>query len=144
MTHFHAAVWIDHFRARVFDFNASDVVAQSVNVDDPPRQLHHKAGVIGSGRAAEDNDYFDRVARAIKDAGVVLIAGPANAKGEFMKHLQRNAPDVYAKVAAVKTVDHQTDREFVDFARRYFHEDHQAPLRSHARSSTDRNTRRSE
>jgi hypothetical protein len=135
MMHFHAAVWIDHLRARIFDFNATDATAQSVDVDDPPRQLHHKAGVIGSGRAAEDSAFFKRVATAIKDAGVILIAGPANAKGEFVKHLQRNAPDVYAKVAAVKTVDHPTDREFVDFARRYFHEDHQAPLRSHARDT---------
>lgn len=135
MAHYHAAVWIDHHEARIFDFNATDVTTRCIRAEGPPRQLHHKAGVIGSGRALEDQDFFERVTAAISGAGVVMIAGPANAKAEFAKHLQRKAPSVFAKVSAVETVDHPTDREFLDFARRHFHADHQAPLRSYSASN---------
>ena len=131
MTHYHAAVWIDHHEARIFDFNATDASARAVRPQNLTRHLHHKAGVIGSGRALEDQDFLKRVTSAVAEAGVILIAGPANAKTELIKHMQRHAPDIYAKVAAVEAADHPTDREFLDHARRYFHNDHQAPLRSH-------------
>jgi hypothetical protein len=131
MTHYHAAVWIDHHEARIFDFNAKDASTRAVRPQNLTRHLHHKAGVIGSGRALEDQDFLKRVTSAVAEAGVILIAGPANAKAELLKHMQRHAPDIYAKVATVEAADHPTDREFLDHARRYFHNDHQAPLRSH-------------
>ncbi|NJO31873.1 MAG: translational machinery protein [Rhodospirillales bacterium] len=132
MTHYHAAVWIDHHEARIFDFNATDVATRCIRAEDPPRQLHHKAGVIGSGRTSEDEDFFEQVTAVISSAGVVLIAGPANAKVEFAKYLQSRAPSIFAKVSAVETVDHPTDREFLNYARQHFHADHQAPLRFRA------------
>ena len=131
MTHYHAAVWIDHHEARIFDFNAMDANTRAVRPQQLTRHLHHKAGVIGSGHALEDQDFLKRVTSAVAEAGVILIAGPANAKTELLKHMRRHAPDIYAKVVAVEAADHPTDREFLDHARRYFHDDHQAPLRSH-------------
>ncbi|MFM9847947.1 MAG: translational machinery protein [Hyphomicrobiaceae bacterium] len=130
MTHYHAAVWIDHHEARIFDFNATDANTRAIRPENPTRQLHRKAGVIGSGRAPEDQDFLRRVTSAVAEAGVILIAGPASAKAELVKHMQRHAPDIYAKVAAVEATDHPTDRAFLDHARRYFRADHQAPLRS--------------
>jgi len=128
--HYHAVVWIDHREARVFHFNASDADTLVVHPDHPTKHLHHKANCIGSGHAAEDHDFFQRVAEAIADAGAVLITGPANAKTELLKHIQRHSPDLAARVAAVETVDHPSDRQLVDHARRYFWVDHQAPLRT--------------
>ena len=127
--HFHAAVWIDHHEARVFHFNAFEADKSVVHPEHPTRHLHHKAGAIGSGHAAEDQDFLHRVTSAVADAGIILIAGPANAKLELIKHMQRHTPEIHAKVAAVETVDHPTDRQFLDHARRVFHADHQAPLR---------------
>jgi hypothetical protein len=131
MMHYHAAVWIDHHEARIFDFSATEANSRAVRPDNPTRHLHHKAGVIGSGHAREDQDFLRRVTSAIAEAGVILIAGPANAKGELIKHMRRHAPDVYAKVAAVEIVDHPSDREFLDHARRYFRADRQTPHRMH-------------
>jgi stalled ribosome rescue protein Dom34 len=127
--HFHAAVWIDHHEARIFHFNAFEADKSVVHPEHPTRHLHHKAGAIGSGHAAEDQDFLHRVAAAVADAGIILIAGPANAKSELIKHMQRHTPDIFAKVAAMETADHPTDRQFLDHARRVFHADHQAPLR---------------
>lgn len=127
--HYHAVVWIDHREARVFHFNASDADKLVVHPDHPTRHLHHKANCIGSGHAAEDQDFLRQVIESIADAGVILITGPANAKTEFLKHIERHSPDLASRIAAVETVDHPSDHQLVDLARRYFWADHQAPLR---------------
>ena len=128
--HYHAVVWIDHREARIFHFNAAESDRISVHADRPASHLHHKAGVIGSGHAPEDQEFFERIAAAIGDAGIVLITGPANAKTELLKHIERCAPELRTRIAAVETVDHPSDRQLVDHARRYFQADHQAPLRT--------------
>ena len=99
-SHYHAIVWIDHREARVFHFNVSDVDRLVLHPQNPTRHIHHKANSIGSGHAAEDQDFLQRVAEAIADAGAVLITGPANAKTELVKHIERHAPALSAKIAA--------------------------------------------
>ena len=117
--HFHAILWIDHREARVFHFNAAQTERLLVRADHPTRHLHHKAGAIGSGHAAEDQEFYERV----------TSSNPANAKTELMKYIARCAPEVRARIASVETVDHPTDGQLVDHARRYFWADHQAPQR---------------
>jgi stalled ribosome rescue protein Dom34 len=124
-SHYHAIVWIDHHEARVFHFNVSEVDRLVLHPQHPTRHIHHKANSIGSGHAAEDQDFLQRVAETIADAGAVLIAGPANAKTELVKHIERHAPALSAKIVGVETVDHPTDGELVAHARRYFKADHQ-------------------
>jgi stalled ribosome rescue protein Dom34 len=128
--HYHAVVWIDHREARIFHFNAAESDRISVHADRPASHLHHKAGVIGSGHAPEDQEFFERIAAAIGDAGIVLITGPANAKTELLKHIERCAPELRTRIAAVETVDHPSDGKLHDHARRYYRADHQAPKRS--------------
>lgn len=120
--HYHAVVWIDHREARVY---ADKLV---VHPDHPTRHLHHKVNCIGSGNAPEDHEFLQRVAEAIADAGVILITGPANAKTELLKHIEHHSPDLASRIAAVETVDHPSDRQLVDHARRCFRAGHQAPL----------------
>jgi hypothetical protein len=48
----------------------------------------------------------------------------------LLKHIEQHSPDLASRVAAVETVDHPSDRQLVDHARRYFWADHQAPLRT--------------
>ena len=118
--HFHAIVWIDHREARVFHFNQTDVDALVIRPDDPSVHIHHKANSIGAGNAAEDQDFLHRVAQSIADAGAVVIAGPANAKTELVKHIHHHDPKLIDAIAGVETVDHPTDGALVDYARRYF------------------------
>lgn len=127
--HYHAIVWIDHHEARVFHFNVSEVDRLVLRPHHPTRHIHHKANSIGSGHAAEDHDFLQHVAEAIADAGTVLITGPANAKAELVKHIERHMPILGAKIAGIETVDHPTDGEFVAHARKYFKADHQMPPR---------------
>ena len=129
MAHYHAIVWIDHREARVFHFSADEADELVIHPDRPSRHLHHKANSIGSGHAAEDHAFLQRVAEAIADAGAVLITGPANEKTELIKHIRQHAPTLMEKVVAVETVDHPSDRQLLDHARRVFKADHQLPPR---------------
>ena len=117
--HYHAVVWIDHHEARVFHFNPTDVERLVLHPDHPTRHIHHKANAIGSGHAAEDEDFLHAVAQAITDAGAVLITGPANAKNELVKHIHHHDPKLMNVIAGVETVDHPSDAELVAHARHY-------------------------
>ena len=120
MSHYHAIVWIDHREARVFHFSPTEVDHLVLHPHDPTRHIHHKANSIGSGHAADDQDFLHSVTEAIADAGSVLITGPANAKAELMKHMHRHDPRLIKIIAGVETVDHPTDGALVDYARHYF------------------------
>ncbi|HEY4881969.1 MAG TPA: hypothetical protein VIH80_07295 [Steroidobacteraceae bacterium] len=129
--HFHAVVWIDHHEARVFHFNADDAERAVVHPHEPTRHIHHKAHSIGSGHSPEDQHFFHAVVEAIGTAGAVLIGGPANAKHELFKHIQRHEPQLVARISGVETLDHPTDRELLAHARQYFRAaDRMAPQRN--------------
>jgi len=130
-SHYHAVVWIDHHEARVFHFDRTSAERLVIRPDHPTRHIHHKANSIGSGHAAEDQDFLHRVAESIADAAAILIAGPANAKTELVKHLHRHHPRLVEHLAGVETVDHPSDSQLVAHARDYFDWDHQAPPGSH-------------
>ena len=127
--HYHAVVWIDHREARIFHLSANEVDSLVIHPDHPTRHLHHKANSIGSGHAEEDHDFLKRVAGAVLDAGAILLTGPGNEKTELIKHIRQHNPGLIAKIVAVETVDHPSDRQLVDHARRYFKADHLSPPR---------------
>jgi hypothetical protein len=95
----------------------------------PARHIHHKSNSIGGGHDADDHEFLRRVAESFADAGAVLITGPANAKTELVKHIKEHSPSLNARIAGVETVDHPTDGELVDHARKYFRADHLLPPR---------------
>ena len=120
MSHYHCVVWIDHREAHVIEFNPDDAETSIVHPKTRHEHLHHKQGVVGSGRAPQDHDFFTAVAASIGDAGEILIVGPSTAKLELFKHLQGHAPAIAARVVSVETVDHPTDGQLLKFARRHF------------------------
>jgi hypothetical protein len=119
-THAHVIVWIDHHEARIFHFNPLESDRVVIKPHDPVRHIHHKANSIGSGHAAEDQEFLHNVANAVEDAQFVLITGPANAKTELVEHIHRHDPKLIEKIVGIETVDHPTDGSLVDHARRYF------------------------
>jgi hypothetical protein len=120
MHHHHAVVWIDHHEARVFHVTSNDVERLVLYPDHPTRHLHHKAGSIGSGHAAEDHAFLQAVAESIADAGAVLITGPAGEKTELARHIREHSPKLASAIVGVETVDHPSDGQLVAFARKHF------------------------
>ena len=113
--HFHAVVWIDHRRARIFRFNV-DEADKTVVRDHVVRDLHPPEKRTGQ-RIHENKPFFEDVAKAIADAGAILIVGPAEEKDAFAKFLRH--PAIKTRVEGVAKADHPTDGELIDFARRY-------------------------
>ncbi len=80
--HFHAVVWIDHKQARIIHFNVEDSDRTVIRPDHAVRDIHHGEKRTGH-RVPEDRAFFEEVARAIADAGAILIVGPAQARRMF-------------------------------------------------------------
>ena len=114
----HAVVWLDHAEAHILHFTVEDV--QNKFAGDPQRRLHHKRGRSDAVRAAEDRAYFGTIAESLTDAKEILVAGPATAKTAFVNHLNEHAHELRAKVIAVETVNHHSDGELLDYARKHF------------------------
>ena len=119
-THYHAVIWIDHHEARVFHFSPIDIESLVLHPHNPTKHIHHKANSIGSGHAAEDQDFLHRVAEAMVGSGAVLITGPANAKTELVKHIHHHDPNLMKVIVGVETVDHPSDKALVAYAKHYF------------------------
>lgn len=120
MTHSHAIVWMDSREAHVFRFNASDVERETIRAHTPFRKVHHKAGVIGAGHPAMDLSYLDHIVDALRGTREWLLAGPAQAKLELVRHVEKSLPQMKEKLAGVVTMDHPTDGELLAEARRAF------------------------
>ena len=118
--HFHAVVWIDHREAKVFRFNATEVEETKLRPHDRQVHVHHKANTVGSGHAAVDRDFIEKVVGSVNDAGAVLIVGPGTAKTELAAYAAERYPQVSQRISAVETVDHPTDNELVALARKFF------------------------
>jgi stalled ribosome rescue protein Dom34 len=116
----HAVVWIDHQEARIIRFDRDESDETIIHSEGGNHRLHIKAGTREGSRAPEDQHYFHHVAEALADARTVLIGGPANEKGELVKHLEKHDPAVAKRVAGVEPMDHLTDGELLAHARHFF------------------------
>ena len=120
MNHFHAVVWLDHATAKIFHFDAHTFESKIVHSPHAGEHIHHKAGAVGAGHAADDPKFLGAVADALKDAQEILVMGPGHTKSAFSKHLEKHAPLVAKKVVATENADHPTDGEIVNHARKHF------------------------
>lgn len=125
MSHYHAVVWIDHREAHVMHISPDDIQSSIVHPAKPHQHLHNKrgadkGGVVGAGRAPEDQNFYHEVVEALKGAQEILIVGPASAKLNLVKHIQSHDQQIVDKVIGVETVDHPSDEQLVVYARKYF------------------------
>ena len=115
--HYHAVVWIDHKQARIFHFNVEEADKTLVK-DHVVRDIHPCEKRTGQ-RVEENKPFFEDVAKAIADAGAILIVGPAQEKDFFAKFLAEKHPSLCTHIEGVEKADHPSDGELLDFARRY-------------------------
>lgn len=121
MTLFHAVVWIDHRSAHIHGFNWDESENVLVRHDDASHKLHSKAsGAPGSQHVHEDKAYLSAVASALQPYEEILIVGPSLAKTELKKYLDTKVPRIAERVVGVEPMDHPSDGQLLDFARRYF------------------------
>ena len=117
----HAVVWMDHAEAHILHYTSEDV--KNKLTGSPRERLHHKRSKPDPSRAADDEAYFKRIAGSLADAREILVTGPTSAKTAFVKHLNEHAHDLRAKVVAIETVDHPSNVQLLDYARKHFRSD---------------------
>lgn len=120
MSHVHAVVWLDHHNATVIDYALDDRHVVHVHHDGGHRQVHHRAGVVGSGHSNDDRRYFDAIVAALGDSREILVTGPSTAKVAFRDHVGSHHPAVAGRIVGVETLDHPSEGELLAWARKYF------------------------
>jgi hypothetical protein len=128
-----AGVWIDHHKAVVVLLagDREDVRQIMSGRDKPARSAggaRIKSSYTPNDFVAEDkrerkamtdlNKYYDEVIACLRDADTVLVLGPGEAKGEFIKRVAEQK--LKRRIAQVETVDRMTDREVAAHVRQHY------------------------
>ena len=80
---------------------------------------HHARDLAGRQQHA-DPAFFGSIVDALSDAKEVLVVGPSTAKLDFLRFAHAQRREFEPRIVGVETVDHPTDGQLVQFARRYF------------------------
>ena len=116
----HAIIWLDHREARIIGFSLDTTAKIEIHSQNPTRRIHHKANVIGSGRAPDDHRFFDAIVDAVDETDKVLISGPGNAKSAFVTYVRERHQQVADRIVGVEALDHPSDSELLAHARIFF------------------------
>jgi stalled ribosome rescue protein Dom34 len=125
MSLFHAVAWVDHHAAQVFQFDASQVLAQQVREHARYTRQH------GSGVRSE-HEFFGEVCNALKGITQVLVTGSRMAQADFRHYVEKHRPEVAGQIVGWETAERMSTNELVALARRYFsmHEGMAAPMKA--------------
>lgn len=120
MAHVHAIVWMDHREATIIGYSLDESEVLEIHSEREDRRIHRRSGAVDSGKTADDHHFFDEIAARLADVREILIVGPGNAKTAFAKFLGQRHPATSKHVVAVETMDHPTQPQLLDHARRFF------------------------
>jgi hypothetical protein len=113
MTMFHAVVLIDRQQARILQFDAEHLLAQTVRSHSGHARQH-------GGAVRSEHEYFGEVCNALAGVSEVLVAGSHATMADFHRFLDKHSPQTAARVVGFEPVDHPSDRQLVALARKYF------------------------
>lgn len=112
-------IWLDSREAKVFKKTggSTEIAHAHTHGKKHPVEPH---GHHADGHHREAISLFKDVAPTLSDASEILLLGPGEAKQHFRKYLVDHTPEIAKKVVGVETVDHPSDAQILDFARKYF------------------------
>ena len=134
-----AGVWIDHKQAIVVIVtNAGNEIKKiAFDIGQPVRSARSKrpkGKFTPNDYIAEDRlerkvendrkDYYDDVIASLRGAAAILILGPGEAKGEFVKRI--NSKKLFAGIVEQETADKMSDRQLAAKVAEHFNK---APVR---------------
>ena len=132
--HINIGLWIDHRKALIVSSSASgyDVNEVGSSAEKHPSRAEgdngHEAFESHQVPADDVRDrkftqhlktFYDEVIALVHNAGSLLVFGPGEAKGEFVKRLEAEKPS--ARTLKVETSDKMTNRQVEAHVRDYFH-----------------------
>ncbi len=119
-------LWIDHRKAVIVIVTEAGEEIKKIT-SNMEKRIRFSGGTAadGSTEGARDrqlgnhlNNYYDEVITVIRDANVIQIFGPGEAKGELEKRLE--TAGVTAQILAIETVDKMTDHQIAAKVREHF------------------------
>ncbi len=108
-------LWIDSKHAKLFSFTK-----QGVEKSEMEMTKHEQHVAEADKNHGECREFYDRVAKALQNPEELLVVGPGNAKKHFKTELDSHHKNLAQKVVAVENMDHPTDGQIVDHAKRFF------------------------
>jgi stalled ribosome rescue protein Dom34 len=113
----HAAVWIDHHEAHIFEVDPSSFDVSTVKA---PHHVHrHPKSQAGDSNHPDDAPrFFREVVSALGSTTQVLVVGPSTEKKSFVDFVKGEARGL--NVVGMETVDHPTDKQVAALVRQYF------------------------
>ena len=123
----HAGLWIDHRRAFVVFAGEDSNQTESIESGVEPRVRFSGRASAEDGSADDQLDrqftahldkYYDKVIAHLRDAELILIFGPGEAKGEFERRLVSKG--LGGRIAGVETTDKMTDHQIAAKVRQHF------------------------
>jgi len=111
----HGVVWIDRNEARIFHLQRDLGLRETVRV--MKVKARHKEGHM---RPEDNPPYFADIAELLRSARELLLAGPGPEKLAFHAWLAKHQPELAGRVLEVVAMDHASNGEIVDAARRFF------------------------
>jgi stalled ribosome rescue protein Dom34 len=121
-SHLRAAVWLDHHEARVFHVDLDSFDESAVRSPRAHLHRHPKGTTEGHDHPDDAKRFFHEVAKALSDAGQILVLGPSTAKLQFITYVHEHDKTLAPKIVGVESVDHPTDAQLVAYVKKYFHE----------------------
>ena len=118
-------LWIDHRKTVIV--TVSGETEETTEITSNMEKHVRYSGAAREVSAEDQRDrrfsdhlskYYDGVISHIRDAESILILGPGEAKGEFVKRLE--SADLGGRVVGVETVDKMTDRQIAARVRQQF------------------------
>jgi stalled ribosome rescue protein Dom34 len=111
-------LWIDSLKARVFKISAAGIKRKIVKLN----KIQHHNGHVERNLLNAEEKFFEEVVAAIGEVTErFLIMGPAQAKLNFKKYLERHHyRNLLRPLVTVMTVDDLTDNQILEASRLQF------------------------
>ena len=116
-------LWIDHRKAVIVFVTGEEEEIKLISSDIEKQRGQSDRSVPADDTRQREltghlNSYYDEVILSLREAKVILIMGPGEAKGELKKRLERTP--LNGRLIEVETVDKMTDRQLVAKVREHF------------------------
>lgn len=110
-------VWIDREQAKLFHLSQEKMERRQLHARHPG---HHAHPLDEIDRKRQEKQFFSQVGSEITGANKLLILGPGVAKHHFYNFLMEQMPALGKSVIGCETVDHPTDAQIAEMARKLF------------------------
>ena len=109
----HAAVWLEHHGAHLYQIDSDHVVESKV------KEHVHYTRQHGS-QVRGEHEFFGEVCEALRDIKSVLVLGQHVPQAAFRQYVSKHRPALALHIVGWETVDHPTEAEVIKLAREFF------------------------